>query len=840
MNDLRQMEVELGISILPCGLFIDSVVPYLGATPDGLVQDDTIVEIKCPHSARDLNPDEAVEKIYAIRRIFQGDKMNKTDHYYHQVQGQLHITNRQNAIFCLWTPKGMKIIQVKRDDAYWAAEMEEKLKRFYEDYMLPEIIDSRFNRGQPFREPLRKHAAKNRVAKLEVHNQETQEQSIEDIPEKMDVAPTMNSDTDCFVAKSSTREETSEKSTIAELSIVDLRHIFEEMKKLENHSETLKCSMANLSITGMRRLGLATKILIECKMCKYKTEINSESAESDRLDINCSAVAGTITSGGGYMQMEEMFSAMNIPCMSRWIYRKCRDDIVETSINAAEAEMIAAAEEEKRLAIERGDVLPSRIPFCCGCNNWIPHAKSFICWSEEQDCNLQKDLTNIPSHVFGEHKECRRLGYFCDRIANNDEENMVPHLMEIGIYYKIQDIFRPLIAHAESLLYNSNNNSVESFNSIIAKYTGGKRINWSQRGSYTARCAAAVIQYNTKEVLSRIMRAKRKEPPKCLEAMEKRSKEENEKRNKKRKCSSQKARKPFSQTTRDKDYGPSAEKPDMEDHVFNLEKERHMEILQDWQNNRKKIEKESREQAKSQKWQMYRSKLLTASNFGKVCRRLKKTPCGNLVKSLLYPKVLDLPSIEHGRQCEDIAQEELSRKEGITIRKCGLFIDASIPFLGASPDGVIDDDDGIVEIKCPKTAENISPEEAIKTVPAVRKIFVDDAGTAMNKNNCYFYQVQGQLHITQKKYCLFCVWTRKGLISLKIYRDDKFWQQEMQSKLSRFYIHCMLPEIVDSRHNMSMAIREPSDIERRKPIIISSRSLESLELPDAMSSGSTL
>ncbi|XP_076656358.1 uncharacterized protein LOC143361003 [Halictus rubicundus] len=454
--------------------------------------------------------------------------------------------------------------------------------------------------------------------------------------------------------------------------------------------------------------------------------------------------------------------------------------------------------------------------------------------------NLQEDLTNIPSHVFGEHKECRRLGYFCDRIANNDEENMVPHLMEIGIYYKIQDIFRPLIAHAESLLYNSNNNSVESFNSIIAKYTGGKRINWSQRGSYTARCAAAVIQYNTKEVLSRIMRAKRKEPPKCLEAMEKRSKEENEKRNKKRKCSSQKARKPFSQTTRDKDYGPSAEKPDMEDHVFNLEKERHMEILQDWQNNRKKIEKESREQAKSQKWQMYRSKLLTASNFGKVCRRLKKTPCGNLVKSLLYPKVLDLPSIEHGRQCEDIAQEELSRKEGITIRKCGLFIDASIPFLGASPDGVIDDDDGIVEIKCPKTAENISPEEAIKTVPAVRKIFVDDAGTAMNKNNCYFYQVQGQLHITQKKYCLFCVWTRKGLISLKIYRDDKFWQQEMQSKLSRFYIHCMLPEIVDSRHNMSMAIREPSDIERRKPIIISSRSLESLELPDAMSSGSTL
>lgn len=28
----------------------------------------------------------------------------------------------------------------------------------------------------------------------------------------------------------------------------------------------------------------------------------------------------------------------------------------------------------------------------------------------------------------------------------------------------------------------------------------------------------------------------------------------------------------------------------------------------------------------------------------------------------------------------------------------------------------------------------------------------------------YYYQVQGQLHITDRKYCYFAVWTPKGII----------------------------------------------------------------------------
>ncbi|KAH9642624.1 hypothetical protein HF086_011217 [Spodoptera exigua] len=48
---LQQLEKQGNISILPCGLFIDRTYPFIRATPDGLVGDDTLIEIKCPLTA---------------------------------------------------------------------------------------------------------------------------------------------------------------------------------------------------------------------------------------------------------------------------------------------------------------------------------------------------------------------------------------------------------------------------------------------------------------------------------------------------------------------------------------------------------------------------------------------------------------------------------------------------------------------------------------------------------------------------------------------------------------------------------------------------------------------
>ncbi|XP_076545135.1 uncharacterized protein LOC143305429 isoform X2 [Osmia lignaria lignaria] len=404
--------------------------------------------------------------------------------------------------------------------------------------------------------------------------------------------------------------------------------------------------------------------------------------------------------------------------------------------------------------------------------------------------NLYADIHNVPSHVFGEHADCSKLQYFCDGTSKKDEKNIVPELMKMGVYEHIREILRPLLAHAESLLYNSNNNVVESFNGIIAKYTGGKRLNFGERGSYTGRCAAAVLQYNTKQVLSRLNTAMNKKPPVILRKIENRRKKENEKYSEKRKEQkiTKHVRKQF-RSEKDSNYGPNAEKPDMANNIYELEQTKHMEMLQNWQNSRDAIEEETIGQAKNPRWLNYISKLLTASNFGRICRRRIGTFCANSVKSFVYPRLISAPAVQYGQECEKFAREELR----------------------ASPDGLVDEE-GIVEIKCPKTAENLLPEEAIKSVAIIRRIFANAEGNALNKNHYYYYQVQGQLHVTGRKYCLFCIWTRKGLKYIRVDRDDNFWQNNMEPKLIQFYLLCMLPELIDSRYNRGMPIREPQFI----------------------------
>lgn len=110
--------MKLGIEINDCRIFIDENISYLAATPDGIIGNDTIVEIKCPYVARQMSlTDAIVDKISDINRIFDktdDTRMNQRHAYYYQVQGQLHITQRNCCIFAVWTPFGLKYTFVER------------------------------------------------------------------------------------------------------------------------------------------------------------------------------------------------------------------------------------------------------------------------------------------------------------------------------------------------------------------------------------------------------------------------------------------------------------------------------------------------------------------------------------------------------------------------------------------------------------------------------------------------------------------------------------------------------------------------------------------------------
>jgi len=90
-------------------LLILHYLPYLASSPDGLIGDNSIIEIKiCPFSIRDFTPKNAYKenKIKYLKQ--KGNKLvlKKSHDYYFQVQGQLHITQRKFCYFVVRTPKG--------------------------------------------------------------------------------------------------------------------------------------------------------------------------------------------------------------------------------------------------------------------------------------------------------------------------------------------------------------------------------------------------------------------------------------------------------------------------------------------------------------------------------------------------------------------------------------------------------------------------------------------------------------------------------------------------------------------------------------------------------------
>ncbi|EZA52507.1 hypothetical protein X777_08589 [Ooceraea biroi] len=203
--------------------------------------------------------------------------------------------------------------------------------------------------------------------------------------------------------------------------------------------------------------------------------------------------------------------------------------------------------------------------------------------------------------------------------------------------------------------------------------------------------------------------------------------------------------------------------------------------------------------------------MLTVSNFGVVCRMRPATSCAATVKSILFPPSIETAAMQYGRDMEGIARKQIATKLEKDIASCGLFIGEENPCLGASPDGLIDKDD-LLEIKCPLSAENMTADEALQKLLQLKTVFDRKNPDKMNQKHRFFYQVQGQLNITRREYCMFAVWTPKSFKIVRVSRDEGFWKNQMLPLLTRFYYKCMLPEILDSRHNRQMPIRNPEYI----------------------------
>lgn len=112
-------ETETGSLVIQTGFIKNLFVPWCGASPDGFVEGDGLVEIKCPESTTHLEWMEA-GKVPAK--------------HVPQIQGQMWVTDRQWCDFVSYDPRfpsnlQLFIVRVPRDEEY-IKNLEKQVKEF--------------------------------------------------------------------------------------------------------------------------------------------------------------------------------------------------------------------------------------------------------------------------------------------------------------------------------------------------------------------------------------------------------------------------------------------------------------------------------------------------------------------------------------------------------------------------------------------------------------------------------------------------------------------------------------------------------------------------------------
>ncbi|KAK3892339.1 hypothetical protein Pcinc_003792 [Petrolisthes cinctipes] len=191
-------------------------------------------------------------------------------------------------------------------------------------------------------------------------------------------------------------------------------------------------------------------------------------------------------------------------------------------------------------------------------------------------------------------------------------------------------------------------------------------------------------------------------------------------------------------------------------------------------------------QAKSPLWHAVRFSRVTASKAYDAAHS-----SGNINSSLVMSvigaaRLKDTDAMKRGRKLKHSVLNEVRSQLG-KINPTGIFLTPRYPVMGASPDGITEDGQSIVEVKCPTTKKNF------------RKYVKNDGCVAAK----HLAQVQMLMHIANRKQAYFCVahpdfelTTNVKIVKVMydpVYSEDlmlkcqNFWEKTVFLELCRVY-----------------------------------------------------
>jgi hypothetical protein len=141
---LTEMEVhQTGTHLFPNGI--------LGASPDGLVGDDAVLEVKCPYKESTSNFLESAKNDMAARMNKKKNpyefclelkdeklQLRREHNYYDQLQGSMYATNRNFGYFVVWGTQDFFYEKIPRDPN-WGKNIS-LMEEFYYNILYSRIL----------------------------------------------------------------------------------------------------------------------------------------------------------------------------------------------------------------------------------------------------------------------------------------------------------------------------------------------------------------------------------------------------------------------------------------------------------------------------------------------------------------------------------------------------------------------------------------------------------------------------------------------------------------------------------------------------------------------------
>ena len=133
------------------------------------------------------------------------------------------------------------------------------------------------------------------------------------------------------------------------------------------------------------------------------------------------------------------------------------------------------------------------------------------------------------------------------------------------------------------------------------------------------------------------------------------------------------------------------------------------------------------------------------------------------------------------------ALSQLGEVLGLTIVEGKKVVPPAQSWLVCIPDGLVEEEDSIVEVKCPYKCQDRSFQALAETDQSFCLKAGEEGGLELDEAHDYYYQVQGMLNMMDRQTCYFAVWSPTQFHYQVINQDKQFWENVIFPKLLEFY-----------------------------------------------------